>query len=93
MDDTESILSRRWVRFALIWGVWTIVTLFYTSQVYIANSASSEPRKFGYGRELLGQASAGYLWALVTPLSGCHAGIVCNAIIGCAAGHCTLSLV
>ena len=68
MDDTESILSRRLVRYGLIWGVWTIVTLFFTSQVYIANAASSEPRKFGYVRELLGQASACYLWALVTPL-------------------------
>lgn len=68
MDDTESILSRRWVRYALIWGVWTIVTLFYTSQVYVMSSASGQPRKYGFGRELLGQASAGYLWALVTPL-------------------------
>jgi len=68
MEENESILSKWWVRYGLIWGVWTIVTLFYTSQVYIADSASSQPRKFGYGRELLGQASAGYLWALVTPL-------------------------
>jgi two-component system, LytTR family, sensor kinase len=72
MDDTESILSRRSVRYALIWGVWTIVTLFFTSQVYVwstvASSASGQQRRFGYGREFLGQASACYLWALVTPL-------------------------
>jgi sensor histidine kinase YesM len=68
MDDTETILSKRWVRYALIWGVWTLVTLFYTSQAYVMSSVSSEPRRFGYGREFLGQASAGYLWALVTPL-------------------------
>jgi two-component system, LytTR family, sensor kinase len=68
MDDTESILSRRSVRYGLIWGVWTIVTLFYTSQVYVQNSISRQPRRYGYGRELLGQASAGYLWALATPL-------------------------
>src|SRR5215217_5165842 len=68
MDDSESILSRRWVRYGLIWGVWTIVTLFYTSQAYVMSSVSTQPRRFGYGRELLGQASAGYLWALVTPL-------------------------
>jgi len=68
MDDTESILSRRWVRYGLIWGVWTIVTLFYTSQVYVMSSASGQPRKYGFGRELLGQASACYLWALATPL-------------------------
>src|SRR5262245_50370454 len=68
MDDTESILSRRLVRYGLIWGVWTIVTLFFTSQVYVMSIASQQPRKYGYGRELLGQASACYLWALVTPL-------------------------
>ena len=58
MDDTESILSRRLVRYGLIWGVWTIVTLFFTSQVYVMSTASSQPRKYGYGMELLGQASA-----------------------------------
>ena len=68
MDETESILSRRWVRYALIWGVWTIVTLFFTSQVYVMSTASSQPRKYGYGMELLGQASACYLWALATPI-------------------------
>jgi len=68
MEDTESILSRRSVRYGLIWGVWTVVTLFYTSQVYVMNSASGQPRRYSYFRELLGQASAGYLWALVTPL-------------------------
>jgi two-component system, LytTR family, sensor kinase len=68
MDNTESILSRRLVRYGLIWGVWTIITLFYTSQVYVMNTASGQARRYGYGREFLGQASAGYLWALATPL-------------------------
>jgi two-component system, LytTR family, sensor kinase len=68
MDDTQSILSKWWVRYGLIWGVWTIVTLFYTSQVYIANAVSPKPMTLGYGWVFLGQASACYLWALVTPL-------------------------
>lgn len=72
VDDTESILSRRLVRYGLNWGVWTIVTLFFTSQVYVwssvASSASGQQKRFGYGREFIGQASACYLWALVTPL-------------------------
>ena len=68
MDDKDSILSRRLVRYGLIWGVWTIITLFYTSQVYVMNTASGQPRRYGSGREFLGQASAGYLWALATPL-------------------------
>jgi two-component system LytT family sensor kinase len=62
------MLSRRWVRYGLIWGVWTIVTLFYSSQAYVMSSASAQPRRYSFFRELLGQASAGYLWALFTPL-------------------------
>jgi len=57
MDDSESILSRWWVRYGLIWGVWTIVTLFYTSQAYVMSAVSAQPRRFGYGRELLGIAT------------------------------------
>lgn len=68
MDESESILSRRVVRYGLIWGLWTIVTLFYTSQVYVMSSVNGQTKHYGYGREFLGQASAGYLWALATPL-------------------------
>src|SRR5215208_7979644 len=66
MDDTESILSRRLVRYGLIWGVWTIVGLFFTTQIYVSDYAANQPIR--YGRPLLVQASACYLWALATPL-------------------------
>jgi len=67
VDDTESILSRRLVRYGLIWGVWTIVTFFFASQVYVMSFASKQPMRYGFGRQFLAQASSCYLWALATP--------------------------
>lgn len=66
MDDAESILSRRLVRFGLIWGVWTIVAFFFTTQVFVMASTENQPVR--YGRQFLIQTSACYLWALATPL-------------------------
>ena len=66
MDDSESILSRRLVRYGLIWGIWTIVGLFFTTQVYVMDYAANQPIRFG--RPLLVQTSACYLWAIATPL-------------------------
>src|SRR5215212_5337635 len=66
MDDTESILSRRLVRYGLIWGVWTIVGLFFTTQIYVSDYVAKQPIR--YTRPLLVQTSACYLWALATPL-------------------------
>jgi two-component system, LytTR family, sensor kinase len=66
MDDAESVLSRRLVRYGLIWGVWTIVALFFTTQVYVMYYAEKQPIR--YGQQFLVQASACYIWALATPL-------------------------
>ena len=64
-EDDQSLLSRPIVRFGLIWGVWTIVTLFFSTQAYIAR----DPRRpMSYLAGLLSQASACYLWAIATPL-------------------------
>lgn len=64
--DDESFLSRRSVRYGLIWGIWTIVALFFSTQVYLMNYAEKQPIRYGQG--FLIQASACYLWALATPL-------------------------
>jgi len=64
--DDESVLSSRVVRYALIWGVWTIVALFFSSQAYMMSYAGGRPIQ--YTQEFLFQASACYLWALATPL-------------------------
>ena len=64
-DDDQTVLSRPLVRYGLIWGVWTVVTLFFSTQAYIAR----DPRRHtSYVQGLLSQASACYLWAIATPL-------------------------
>ena len=62
---TEQLLRGRAGRVALIWGVWTIITLFFTTQVYMMYYAENRP--IPYGRGFLVQAAACYLWALATP--------------------------
>lgn len=65
MDDAQPVLSKRLVRYGLIWGVWTIVALFFCTQVYVMASAEKQPIRF---RDFFFQASTCYLWALATPL-------------------------
>src|ERR1041385_1411221 len=60
------MLSKRLVRYGLIWGVWTIVALFFSTQSYIMEYGGKQPIRYVEG--FLGQASACYLWALATPL-------------------------
>jgi two-component system, LytTR family, sensor kinase len=64
--DDEPVLSKRLVRYGLIWGIWTIVALFFSTQVYIMNYAERQPIRYAEG--FLVQACACYLWALATPL-------------------------
>jgi len=65
MDDVNPVFSRRLVRYGLIWGVWTIVALFFSTQVYVSYISQREPITF---RDFLFQITACYLWALATPL-------------------------
>ncbi|HKU77910.1 MAG TPA: histidine kinase [Pyrinomonadaceae bacterium] len=65
MDDANPVFSRRLVRYGLIWGVWTVVALFFCAQVYVISSAEKSPVRFS---DFLFQASTCYLWALATPL-------------------------
>lgn len=66
-DETraEQLLQKRSVRLGLIWGVWTIVALFFTGQVYMMYYTE---KRIGFGKVFFMQASACYLWALATPL-------------------------
>ena len=64
--DDESVFSRRWVRYGLIWGIWTIVALFFSTQVFLMYYAEKQPIRYAEG--FLAQASAVYPWALATPL-------------------------
>ena len=60
------LLQQRRVRYALIWGAWTIVALFFSTQVYMMYYAGKQP--IPYAKAFFVQASACYLWALLTPL-------------------------
>ena len=63
--DDELILSKPLVRYGLIWGIWTIIALFFSSQVYLMNYTDKQPIRY---TEFFVQAAACYLWALATPL-------------------------
>lgn len=62
----DFLLNRRRVRYGLIWGAWTIVALFFSTQVYMMYYAGKQP--IPYIKAFVVQASACYLWALATPL-------------------------
>lgn len=66
IDNDEPVLSKRLVRYGIIWGVWTIVALFFSTQVYIMNYAERQPIRYAQG--FVVQGSACYLWAIATPL-------------------------
>lgn len=57
---------RRLLRLGAIWGMWTIAALFFSTQVFTMYYAERQP--IPYKRAFLVQASACYVWALVTPL-------------------------
>jgi len=65
-SNLARLLKRRWFRLAMIWGVWTLVGLFFTSQIFVS-TAYMEKRPT-LNRVLFMQMSICYLWALATPL-------------------------
>ncbi len=60
------LLKKRQTRLALIWGIWTIVALFFSTQVYMMYYSGNQP--IPYFRAFFVQAAACYLWAIATPL-------------------------
>jgi sensor histidine kinase YesM len=60
------MIQKRRVRLALIWGIWTVVALFFSTQVYMMYYAENQP--IPYAKAFFVQAAACYLWALMTPL-------------------------
>jgi len=64
--EDQSVLARRSVRYGLIWGIWTLVALFFCTQVYVMYYAQKEPIR--YLQMFIVQGSACYIWALATPL-------------------------
>jgi two-component system LytT family sensor kinase len=60
------VWQRRWVRLAIIWGIWTFIGLVFTLQFYFASYRSARPVPFFDA--LYMQMIWAYLFALATPL-------------------------
>ncbi len=57
---------RPWARLGLIWGIWTLVGLFFTSQIYFTYIYTERPVPLS--KALFSQLTTAYLGALITPL-------------------------
>ena len=62
----RSMWQKRWVRLALIWGIWTFIGIVFTLQGYFTSFRSVRPVYFLDSAYL--QMTWSYLWALATPL-------------------------
>ena len=58
--------SRRFVKWAGIFGVWTLFALFFASQFALQNQLSPSPLPFW--RILMWQLVSGYIWFAISPL-------------------------
>jgi sensor histidine kinase YesM len=65
-DPRQRTFLKRLTRLGIIWGLWTIVALFFSSQIFMMFYSEGQP--IPYKRAFIVQGSACYLWALVTPL-------------------------
>ena len=54
------------VKWAGIFGVWTLFALFFASQFALQNQLSPSPLPFW--RILLWQLTSGYIWFLISPI-------------------------
>jgi two-component system, LytTR family, sensor kinase len=60
------LVEKRPMRLVLIWVIWTVVALFFSTQVFMMYYSENQP--IPYAKAFFVQAAACYLWALVTPL-------------------------
>jgi two-component system, LytTR family, sensor kinase len=65
MRDQISI-ERRWVRWGLIMGFWTLLGLFFASQTYLVY-ANLFGQRIALGRALVSALSDWYVWAALAP--------------------------
>ena len=65
-EESLGLSEQRWARLAFIWGVWTLVGLFFSSQIYFYFLRTEKP--VSLARSLAWQMSATYVFALTTPL-------------------------
>ena len=61
----KQIWRQRLIRLGLIWTVWTLVGLFFSSQLYFISITTERPMPFSMA--FFWQVTAAYLLALATP--------------------------
>jgi two-component system, LytTR family, sensor kinase len=61
-----ALWRRRWFQLALIWGIWTLVALFFSGQLYFMSLIADIQEEMS--SPFFAQFSYCYLWALATPL-------------------------
>jgi two-component system LytT family sensor kinase len=61
----QTLWERWWIRLGLIWLIWTLVGLFFTSQLYFAPFYTEG--RISFSSALFSQLLICYLWALATP--------------------------
>lgn len=64
--ESNTVGSRGFVKWAAIFGVWTLFALFFASQFALQNQLSPSPLPFW--RILLWQLVSGYIWFAISPL-------------------------
>jgi two-component system, LytTR family, sensor kinase len=65
-DASGGLWRRRWMRLALIFGIWTFIGIVFTLQSYFTSFRSEKPTPLF--DSLYVQMTWSYLWALATPL-------------------------
>ena len=65
-DASSGLWRRRWMRLALIFGIWTFIGIVFTLQSYFTSFRSEKPTPLF--DSLYVQMTWSYLWALATPL-------------------------
>ena len=66
LSDTGGLSGQRWARLAFVWGVWALVGLFFSSQLYFYFYGTA--KQISWPRALAWQMSAVVINALSTPL-------------------------
>ena len=62
----EPLLRRKWVKWTMIWAIWTLFGFFFTSQLVLQNQLSRNPVPFW--QILAWQMVSGYVWFALCPL-------------------------
>src|SRR5215204_647857 len=62
----ESALNRKYIKWGLIWGVWTLFGFFFASQVALQSQLSKNPTPFW--QILSWQLFSGYVWFAISPV-------------------------